>query len=511
MSATITVFDGADSIGGNKIHMDFDGHGLFFDFGQNYKRMGSFYQEFLQPRSNRGLHDFVEMGLLPKIAQYREDVCPEDLDLTGSRQLKVDAVFISHAHMDHIGHAGFLSLNIPFVATPMTVAMMKAMKDCGQKGTESDSVYGNLRKRMEGEGRVIYTPRTKDPYPGRDFVLTESASAELEDFWKKSMTSRDIEAGEFLKQDSLDFEFQSFEVDHSIYGATAYAVDTSSGWVVYTGDLRAHGRYRQRTLDFVQKAKGLEPAMLIIEGTRTSRAEQGDNQSETRVKQTCLKAVEQEPKLVIADFGPRNFERLDSFMEIAQGTERRLVITKKDAYYLQSIQCVDGVDRMKGVSVYGALKAKETSVEEAACECLRAEVLDPKDIARDPDRYILCFSFYDMGNLLDIKHKGGTYIYSSSEAYSEEQIIDFRRLANWLHLFELKTRGFCMTGAEGAEEPNFDREYHASGHICTEDLIQIIKEISPRKVMPVHTEDPRPFSRAGCDLALPRPGVPIDF
>jgi len=27
----------------------------------------------------------------------------------------------------------------------------------------------------------------------------------------------------------------------------------------------------------------------------------------------------------------------------------------------------------------------------------------------------------------------------------------------------------------------------------------------------VHTEDPRPFSRAGCDLALPRPGVPIDF
>jgi hypothetical protein len=28
--AKVKVFDGADSIGGNKIHLDFDGRGLFF-------------------------------------------------------------------------------------------------------------------------------------------------------------------------------------------------------------------------------------------------------------------------------------------------------------------------------------------------------------------------------------------------------------------------------------------------------------------------------------------------
>jgi len=509
MSATITVFDGADSIGGNKIHMDFDGHGLFFDFGQNYKRMGEFYQDFLQPRSSRGLHDFIEMGLLPKINQYRQDVCPSDLDLEGAKDLRVDALFISHAHMDHIGHAGFLSLNIPFVATPMTAAIMKAMKDCGQKGAESDSVYGSIRKRLEGEGRVICSPRTKDPYPGRDFILTGEASTELEDFWKRSTTSRDIEAGEFLDDGFLDFEYRSFEVDHSIYGSTAYAVDTSSGWIIYTGDLRAHGRNRQRTLDFVQKARGLEPELLIIEGTRTARSEEGANLSEDEVKSTCLEAVRSEPKLVIADFGPRNFERLDTFMEIASETERQLVITKKDAYYLQSIRNVDGIDRMKGVSVYGTLKGRESGVEEAACDCLGARVLDPRDIAKEPERYILCFSFYDMGNLLDIKHKGGTYVYSSSEAFSEEQVIDFRRLANWLSLFDLRVKGFEMTGPEAGHLPVFQKGYHASGHVCTEDLLRIIDEISPKRVMPVHTEDVRPFSRAGCAVVLPHTGVPV--
>lgn len=469
-----------------------------------------FYEEFLQPRSSRGLHDFVQMGLLPPIRQYREDVCPSDLDLSGAADLRVDALLISHAHMDHIGHAGFLSRDIPFVATPMTAAIMKAIRDSGPRGPEGESVYGTERRRREDDGRIICTPRTKEPYRGRDFLLTGTPNAEFEGFWSRSTAAKGLEPGELLPRSALDFEFQHFEVDHSIYGASAYAVNTSSGWVVYTGDLRAHGRHRQRTLDFVQKAKALEPALLIVEGTRTSRQEEGE-QSEARTKDACLRAVSGEKGMVVADFGPRNFERLDTFMEIAEQTGRRLVVTKKDAYYLQSIQSVDGIDRMRGVAVFDALKAKDSGVEEAACECPRAELVDPEDVARDADRYILCFSFTDMGNLLDIKRKGGTYVYSSSEAYSEEQIIDFRRLSNWLWHFGMHVKGFRMEGPEGAERPVFDKEYHASGHASADDLLRMIGEIGPEQVMPVHTEDPKPFLRSGRKVVVPAKGVAVEF
>ena len=47
---------------------------------------------------------------------------------------------------------------------------------------------------------------------------------------------------------------RSFRVDHSIYGASAFAVETQDGWIVYTGDLRAHGKNGQLTWDFAEAA-----------------------------------------------------------------------------------------------------------------------------------------------------------------------------------------------------------------------------------------------------------------
>jgi len=496
--AKVTVFDGADCIGGNKIHLDFDGKGLFFDFGQNYKRMGDYYTDFLKPRSSRGIHDYFEMGLIPDIPQIRADAMSDDVDHIHQAKLRVDALFVSHAHMDHIGHAGFLDFSVPFVASPMTAVMMKAMKDCGQRGCETECVYGQRRDRDPEDGRIVRTIRMRkgDTYKGRDFMLTSSPPEGMRDFWEESVYSYEIDAGEFLDRSYLDFEFQSFDVDHSIYGATAYAVNTSDGYVVYTGDLRRHGRFRKRTDDFVERAAALEPAALIIEGTRTTRGESVAYVDEAVVKRTCLDAVKDEGSLVIADFSARNFERLDTFMEIAQETDRSLVVTKKDAYYLQAIEKVDGKDRMEGVKVFGALKAQESGVEEAACRC-SSEVLDPRSVAEAPERYILCFSYFDMGNLLDIKHKGGTYVYSNSEAFNEEQVVDFRRLNNWLRLFQLKVKGFTLAGEEGREEPTFDRRFHASGHVSLDDLIDIAREIGAKKVFPVHTEDPSPLRKAG--------------
>ncbi len=509
--AKVTVFDGADSIGGNKIHLDFDGKGLFFDFGQNFKRMGEYYADFLRPRTSRGVHDYVEMGLVPDIPQIREDAISEDLDRGRQTNLKVDALLISHAHMDHIGHAGFLDFSVPFVASPMTAAIMKAMKDCGQRGCETECVYGQRRERDAKDGRVINTVRLRrdDRYQGRDFLLTGPPSQGLRDFWEESVYSNEIEAGKFLQNEFLDIEFKSFEVDHSIYGATAYAVETSSGSVIYTGDLRRHGLFRKKTDDFVQEVAGMDPAALIIEGTRTTRGETA-YVDEKMVKETCLEAVREEGSLVIADFSARNFERLDTFLGIAEETERTLVITKKDAYYLQAIQKVDGRDRMAEVKVFGALKAQESGVEEAACRCLE-EVLDPRAIAEEPRHYILCFSYPDMSNLLDIKHKGGTYVYSNSEAFNEEQVVDFRRLDNWLKLFRLKVRGFSMAGEGEKDEPIFDKRYHASGHASLDDLVEVIKEIGARKVIPVHTEDPTPLRKAGIEgLQLVAPGRSIE-
>jgi ribonuclease J len=498
----ITVFDGADCIGGNKVHLGFDGHGVLFDFGTNFNRMNQFYDEFLQPRPSRGIHDHLDMGLIPRAKWYREDLVPDDVDLSAAPDPAVDALLISHAHIDHYGCAGFLDLDIPFVATSMTAALIKAMNDCGRADPGAECAYCT-RKVLGTDRRTVVAG--KGSYVARDFLLTEDHTRCFEDFWNRSKgKTKELEPGYLGSMTSLDLDIKAMAVDHSIYGATAYAVDTPAGWVVYSGDLRLHGAYGEMTRRFMSEAKALSPAALIIEGTRTGRDDAHYQLSEADVAGKCRAASEDADGLMIADFSARNFERLDAFIDIAQGTGRSLVVTTKDAYFLEAMRLVDGVDRLSRVLVYGELRSKGSKVKDSLEE-LACRFVDPKEISMHPWEHILCFSSYDMGNLLDIKPQGGRYIYSSSEAHSEDQVFDFVRLHRWISRFGMEVRGFHETDGKVTFEPG----YHASGHASADDLATVVETIDPDLVIPVHTVRPKFFEELDRKVALPSPGVPI--
>ena len=56
---SLTVYDGANGIGGNKIYLEEKENGVFLDFGKNFGKYGSFYEEFLKSRDTRGIHDLM--------------------------------------------------------------------------------------------------------------------------------------------------------------------------------------------------------------------------------------------------------------------------------------------------------------------------------------------------------------------------------------------------------------------------------------------------------------------
>lgn len=502
MPVKVTVFDGADCIGGNKVHLGFDGHGVLFDFGTNFNRMNQFYNEFLQPRASRGLHDHLDMGLIPRVNWYREDLVPDDVDLASAPELPLDALLISHAHIDHFGCAGFLDMDIPFVATPMTAALIKAMNDCGRGDQGAECAY-STKKCLGIDRRTVVGG--KGSYVGRNFFLTEPHTSGLDEFWVRSKgKTKELEPGELGGIDSLGLEIKAMEVDHSIYGATAYAVETEAGWIVYSGDIRLHGAYGDKTREFISAAKALSPAALIIEGTRASRDDAHFQLSEADVARNCRAASEDVDGIIIADFSARNFERLDAFLDIAQGTGRSLVVTVKDAYFLDAMRMVDGIDRMSKVLVYGELKSRGSKVKDSVEEQI-GHLVDPMEISMHPWEHILCFSSYDMGNLLDIRPKGGRYIYSSSEAHSEDQVFDFVRLHRWISRFGMQVSGF----REGNGNVTFESGYHASGHASADDLVNIVEAIDPELVIPVHTFKPEFFKELDRRVALPLPGIPI--
>ncbi|MCL6645336.1 MAG: aminotransferase class I/II-fold pyridoxal phosphate-dependent enzyme [Dehalococcoidia bacterium] len=59
-------------------------------------------------------------------------------------------------------------------------------------------------------------------------------------------------------------------------------------------------------------------------------------------------------------------------------------------------------------------------------------LVDASKVKADQGSFILCLSYYDFHALLDIGPDGGTYIYSSSEAYDGETLIDHQRVRSFV-------------------------------------------------------------------------------
>lgn len=516
MALSLSFYGGVEEIGGNKILLEDGDTHLFLDFGTSFDRRYYYFEEYLKPRPGAGMLDLLEMRLLPVLrGVYRDDLAPEDILslFEPRREVKVDGVLLSHAHLDHSGYISFLREDIPVYTTAMTAFIAKAVQDSAPLDIEKEVCYSNPRALREGYRTPEKSLRQR-PFCFLDCLSLPPAAHE---FWDESpMKTKKLDLcpapSDGSRVGSLPLRY--FPVDHSIPGACSFAVETSVGWLCYTGDLRLHGRKGGLTERAVEEMSALHPHILICEGTRAG--EEG-GASEDEVYSTALGYVRDAAgKLVIADFGPRNVDRLLIFGDIARDTRRRLVILAKDAYLLDAVRLVsDEVPELGSapdIVIYSDLKAMPGSWERKIREERYAgKMVDASEIHAHPGDYILCFSFWDLKNLIDIKPEGGLYIFSTSEAHNEEQQLDVWRLSNWIQHFGLTARGLPRgepkSKGEGWEIPPDEMGLHASGHAGGEDLLSIVRDIAPKVLIPVHSLAPNFYLRelqgVGIEVKLP--------
>ncbi|MCS7120631.1 MAG: MBL fold metallo-hydrolase [Nitrososphaerota archaeon] len=422
-NATITFYGGVNEVGGNKILISDGDTQILLDFGMSFTLRNQYYSPpFLSPKSGAEL---IAFGILPKISGAYEF---EDSERS------IDAVFISHSHMDHSAYISFLKRSIPIYSGETTLKILEAYG----KASFSDLEF-NL------SGLEFHTFRTGD---------------------KIGLGSMEV---------------RPVHVDHSVPGSYGFIIHNSSGTIVYTGDLRRHGPRPDLTDDFVNQSVTDKPDILICENTNMTNVEIS---SEREVMEKISEIVKSTRGLVLANFACSDMDRLRSFYMAAAQNGRELVVTPRQAYLLNSLQKDPHLDipKIKDLLILRRGKRKFLQWEEEIMNL--GETVDAKFISKRQDKIILASSFYDLGELTEIKPApGSSYILSASEPFNEEMELDFNRLLNWLDHYGL---------------PQY--HVHVSGHIVPLHLRETLKMIKPKRIFPIHGTRPELFQKFVRDL-----------
>lgn len=510
----IACYGGVNDIGGNKLLVKVDKGSIFLDFGLSYSEESLFFEEFLQPRSACKIHDLLNLDLLPHInGVYRQDaLCPnyfENYEIRGKNLWKSkvnsfneavktgswhpDALFISHAHLDHCGYAPFLG-NFPFLCSEMTENLMEGVAEIGNlQGLDKQLTVVKRREMgrlktgfFAGEPKVGYSKDVED----REFRILEN---------KKP---RAIENG---------LTVTGFNVDHSIPGSMACLIESVDTKVLYTGDIRFHGK---SGYNLGEELNGLAPDVMFCEGTRIDKNEPDD---EKKVEGDLTDIILDCEGLVMVGFTWKDIDRYETVRDAAIKSGRIPIFDPRLAYLLAKIgrSALDEGARvflercgsmLYSPGDYSNYKHKLGDMELSEWSSKPNIVVDTKhldkgisalELSRNPSSYVLHLDYFRFKNILDfVLPEGSVFVRAQCEPFNPKMELSEERMIRWLKHFKIN--------ADNDWKPY---QIHASGHASGPEIQEMIDKIKPKLLVPVHTVHPELFRNPAGKIHIPKKGA----
>lgn len=514
--------------------------------------MGAFYDEFLQPRSNAGLRDLLRLKILPEVdGLYRDDwlISPDfekavedhigevplrdfwETDLESYQTYKarngrpfVEGVLITHAHADHFQHLAYVDPEIPVYCTAVTKSIIKTAGDVAQQRDTTESYEARLRRHLVQSGKTAKFPGTW-AYPKDGKNATASGAYE-----KQERPFIIVEPWTPFKVGA--FEVVAIPIDHSVPGACFFLVKGQDGKrVLYTGDFRFHGIYEKASGEARRRLADLRPDAMLCEGTRI------DNDHtvyETDVLQTTKRTISEHDGLIMAEWGWKDATRFLTMQQAAEADGRTLVIDPRLATMLHRLADIDPeykppeaygnvrvyIKRAKSMTYSpGDYKSHElgylTDWDKETTEAARrwfmeedgapappamahyADGIRADQIRKNPGRYVLQSSFFQMSELFDLDPpKDSYYIKSSCEPFNDEMASDQRKHMNWLDQWGIGTN----------MRADSSHLHHTSGHASGAELADFWKTVKPEALVPIHTQHPGKYQELweSGNIQLPR-------
>jgi len=383
----------------------------------------------------------IDVGL--PLDERNENIIPNVPGLF-SDGTKINAILLSHAHADHCGLLNIAKPEIPVYLSKGTSKMLLAGSIfAGQAGSQK-------RKSIELEPR-------KTCFIG-------------------------------------DIKITPYAVDHSAFDSLALLIEADGKRILYSGDLRLHGRKPGMARGLIRASSKAPLDCLIMEGTNFVKG-RPIGLSEHELEEFLFGEIYPMPDLVLAAFSPMHVDRLVTFYKAARRLGRTFVV---DAYAAFVLHLVSGQakiprpTRRNGIRVYyNASFVRNRRRFKKIYDLFQADRIELDFILAEPKEHLMLFrpsmTKLDFHGQLPANVR---CFYSYWHGYLQKP--------EWkeCHKQLLEVGGDLI-------------EAHTSGHIFSEHIVELVSELRPRSVVPIHTAAPEEFAKHFDNVLLANDGVPI--
>lgn len=353
-------------------------------------------------------------------------------------RLVVDALLVSHPHQDHFGLMGTLPPGTP--------------------------VYiGSLARSL------IDAPQV--------FIGGERYALNFHDFkaWQPFAIG--------------DFTITPYLVDHSAVDAYAFLIEAEGKRLLYSGDLRSHGR-KGKLFDRLIQHPVRDIDLLFLEGTMLHR-KNDLFPDETAVETLMLETIRQQKNISFLLASSQNIDRIVSAYRACKRAGKLLVVDIYTAWVLEQMRQVTQntpamdwpeVRVFAGYSQDQKLKANPDYFGDFRTRLYRHRV-------RREELHATPEAFLYFGKMSSFR-----FVNTFKNPAAPVNVI----YSQWLGYLDGTHPEYFGSDEVAAfrNDPEINFLYaHSSGHATLEDLQRLAAALKPKMLVPIHTEDAEGFRK----------------